>query len=56
MGDFYSQIPLFNLGALVKSWVSKGEREEKDWGSRTGTLNTGILVPELNSHTTQQVT
>lgn len=40
MGDLYSQIPPFNLGALVKSWVSKGEREEKDWGSRTETLNT----------------
>lgn len=60
MGDLYSQIPPLNLGALVKSCVSKGEREEKDWGSKTDSEYkqswTGILVPELNSHATQQVT
>lgn len=40
MGDLYSQIPPLNLGTLVKPCVSKGEREEKDWGSKTETLNT----------------
>lgn len=53
----YCQIPSFNLGALVKSWMSKREREEKDWGGVCGKdwdfgskqSRAGILVPGLNS-------
>lgn len=34
MGDLYSQISSCNLRPLVKSWVSKTEREGKDQESR----------------------
>lgn len=54
--DLYCQIPSFNLGALVKSWMSKKEKEEKDWGGGgkdwdfgSKQSRAGILVPGLNS-------